>query len=363
MPTIIDNEDRFIFANLDGSFTVWKGITYNQNGNVVGPGYIGRAISRLDGTYLTEGFVNPQTSCNDPRIQGVGLAAWHHYRDIPNEPDIWNKGWEMKGNLDSAVYAGMFGIRDVNFVVYPFQDENDNVQATIDVNFVDSFSASEGKRIMIVRYQYLVEPSNIKLWVSFTSFPDGFDSGPPAFIKEPKVVCGIAPNRVDRFKAETLDIFGANGSLLEHVDLKTDARLQDPTKKTLQVAFNQRARMRFYDTKQYWNFVGRSESHQDWEGGSDGLDRWARNADSRSEFDSSVCAAYCKQGGAGTGPGYLTRKWEVAKRAGEPQTLTMFHAWEGGSGLPDCLCCAKAFVAGERYTAFFSISRNDGWIV
>jgi hypothetical protein len=41
----------------------------------------------------------------------------------------------------------------------------------------------------------------------------------------------------------------------------------------------------------------------------------------------------------------------------------MFHGWEGGSGLPDCLCAARAFKTGNRWTNYFSISRNAGWVL
>lgn len=378
MATSISNHaDRYVFANDDGTFTVWKNITYD-GGNVVGPGYIGRVIHRNNGNRLTEGFVSPSVSANDPRIQGLGFPAWHHYRQNPNEPDIWNKGWEMKGNMDAAAFGGEFGISSSEILVAPYKDDGGTIRASFQSNFVDVFSVREGKRIMTVRFDYLVNDSNLRLWITYTQFPDGLDAGPKPFIKEPKAVCGVAPNQTDRYPARILDVLHSSGSLLRSIDLKNDPKLQDPTRGTVQVGFGGRARMRFFDEAKatYFNIVGRAStnlvydannrpinygSRMNWEGANYGLDKWASLANARAEFDSSVCAAYCKQGGAGE-PG-LTRQWEVAKRGGEPQTSVMFHAWEGGSGLPDCLCCAKAFVPGEKWTLFFSMSRNEGWIL
>jgi hypothetical protein len=65
----------------------------------------------------------------------------------------------------------------------------------------------------------------------------------------------------------------------------------------------------------------------------------------------------CLQGPGGT----LSRNWEIAKRGDAPISL-MLHAWEGGTGLPDCLACARAFgPASESCTAYLSVSLGEGW--
>jgi hypothetical protein len=87
------------------------------------------------------------------------------------------------------------------------------------------------------------------------------------------------------------------------------------------------------------------------------MDAWAQAANSRAVFEPSPCSAYCRQGPGST----LTRQWEVAKRGTEPCVEVMLHAWEGGSGVPDCLCCARSFVPGEARTSFLSVSDGAGW--
>lgn len=370
MPSFQDLTDRYVFANSDGTFTVWKEVT-TEGTKRVGPGYIGRVIIR-DGTRITEGFVDPSTSVNDPRMQGFGIVGIHHFRDIPNEPFIWNKGWELKGNLLPSVDP--FGVRDCQVVVPPYLDMYGNIRASFLVNFVDRYSAAEGKRVLAVRYDYIVEDSNVKMWVSFVQFPDDFDSGPQPFIKEPKVSFSVAPDTSDGYRPSILDIFRADSSLLRNINLNTEPKLTDPTKGTVQIGFDTRSRCRFYDSRNYFNVVARGNTvlsygadgkvinygtRSDWEGGN-GLDKWASLANPRDEFDPSVCGAYCKQGGGGEAG--LTRQWELTKRGNEPQTQIMFHAWEGGSGLPDCLCCAKLYMPGETHAAYFSISRDAGWV-
>jgi hypothetical protein len=40
----------------------------------------------------------------------------------------------------------------------------------------------------------------------------------------------------------------------------------------------------------------------------------------------------------------------------------MLHGWEGGTGLPDCLECARAFAsAGESWTSYLCVSLGEGW--
>lgn len=368
--TIQDLGDRYVFGNDDGTWTVWKQITADANGNLVGPGYIGKGIFRTNGDETDDPFVDPTVIVNDPKIQGLGIVGWHHYRDIPGEPNIWNKGWNMGGNRKPG--SDPFGVSGCDILVAPYLDTNGNIRASFGVNFVDRYSAGESKRIVLVRYDYIVEASDVKVWASFTEFPDGFDSGPTPYLKEPKYAAGLGGST---YQPNILDIYDASSGLITEYDLVNDPKLQNPTVGTEQIGADGRTRTRWYDGANYFNIVARGNSpltydpttqkvtnygsRVAWEGGGQGLDAFAVDANSRAHFDDSVCAAYCLQGPGGT----LTRQWEVAKRGGDPHVEIMFHGWEGGSGLPDCLCAARAFKTGNTWVNFFSISRDAGWVL
>lgn len=371
-PTFVDYGDRYAFANDDGSHIVWKQVTGDGMGGRVGPGYIGRVIFRAtDGTVSgkrpCDGFVAIGTTVNDPNIQGVGIAGWHHYRQIPGAT-IWNKGWDMGGNrLPNP--ADPFGVSGCDVAVAPYYDVNGNIRASFVVHFVDRYSAAEGKRIAAIRYDYLVEPSDVKCWTTFLEFPDGPDAGPPAFLKEPKYAVGIGGSS---YQPASLIVADAGNGTLVSLDLAHDLRLQDPTMGTVQIPNGPRTRLVFSDGANYFNVIARGNSQlvygpdgrvstygarDFWAGAGKGLDAFAVDADARTHFDDSVCAAYCLTNGQ------LSRKWEVAKRGGDPRVEVMLHGWEGGSGLPDCLCAARAFVAGHTWTNYFSVSRDAGWVL
>jgi hypothetical protein len=369
--TIQDLGDRYVFGNDDGTFAIWKQVTAAGD-LVVGPGYIGRMTFRTNGDRI-DGFVPPALSMNDPRWQGLGGFGWHHFRDIPGEPDIWNKGWEMLAHRSPSNPADPFGISGANVIVAPYVNAAGEIRASFGVDWVDRYSAAEGKRIMLVRYDYIVDASQAKVWVTAVQQPDGSDSGPPAYVKEPKIAVGVGG---DSYTPGVLEVFDAAGSRLREIDLWNDPKLQDPAVGTVQVGFDSRCRLRFYDGANHFNVVARGSDvptygpdgkptnyggRGQWEGATVGLDRWAQDADGRARFADAPCGDYCLQGGSGTGMGSLTRQWEVAKRRDEADTEVMLHAWEGGSGLPDCLCCARALVPGEARTAYLSVSRDAGW--
>jgi hypothetical protein len=361
-----DLGDRWILSNRDGAFTVWKQVATGDGGRVVGPGYVGR-LELADGTVVCDGLVDPGVSCNDPHFQGLAAFAWHHYRDLPDEPEIWNRGWELRCFM--ACGADPFGVREARAIVPPAVNPQGQVRLSVAVDFVDRYSASEAKRVMEVRYDYIVEDSCLKLWVTATQQPDGADAGARPFVKEPKLALGLG---AATYRPTTLDVLDARSHVLREIDLVREPRLQNPRKGTVQIHFDTRARLRFSDGTTDFNVVARASesptyrpdgrpsdygSRADWEAAPFGFDRWASLANARDELAEAPCAAYCKQGGGGE-PG-LSRKWELAKFGQEPHTEVMLHAWEGGSGLPDCLCCAKAFEPGERHTAFVSLSADE----
>ncbi|MDQ4029778.1 MAG: hypothetical protein M3168_01920 [Actinomycetota bacterium] len=365
-----DLGDRWLLANRDGSFTVWKQIAAGDGGRVVGPGYLGR-MELADGTVVCDGFVEPNVSCNDPHFQGLAAFAWHHYRDLPDEPEIWNRGWELRCFMECG--DDPFGVRQARAVVPPYVNAAGQVRLSVALDFVDRYSDREGKRVMEARYDYIVEDSCIRLWVTATQQPDGTDSGPRPFVKEPKLALGLGGAT---YRPNSLDVLDAESTLLRAIDLINEPRLQNPRKGTVQIHFDMRTRLRFSDGTRVLDVVGRASetptygsdgrptdygARHSWEGAPFGFDRWASLANARDEFAPEPCRPYCKQGrGRGGEPG-LTRQWELAKFGDEPYTEIMLHAWEGGSGLPDCLCCAKAFAPGERHTAFLSLSAGAGF--
>ena len=361
-----DRGDCWTLTNADGTATVWKQVTAREDGSVVGPGYVGR-FELADGAVVCDGFVDPRCSCNDPHFQGLAAFAWHHYRDLPNEPNIWNRGWELKGFM--AAGGDPFGVGGARAVVPPYVNAAGEVRLSVAVDFVDRYSAAAGKRVMEVRYDFIVADSVLNMWITARQLPDGEDGGPRPFVKEPKLTLGLGGAT---YRPTNLDVLAADSDLLRAIDLVREPRLQDPRRGTVQIHFDRRARLRFSDGARAFDVVGRASqtpeyrpdgrpsdygARADWEGASFGFDRWASRANGRDELARQPCQPYCKQGGGGEAG--LSRKWELAKFGREPYIGLMLHAWEGGSGLPDCLCCAKAFAPREAHTAFVSLNATS----
>jgi hypothetical protein len=81
-----------------------------------------------------------------------------------------------------------------------------------------------------------------------------------------------------------------------------------------------------------------------WYGSGAGLDGWAQAAQGRLAY-SQLSAPYCL---ARSG---LRRRWEVAARTENPALSCLFHGWEGGSGLTDCMDASRTFgPAGETWS-------------
>jgi hypothetical protein len=195
-------------------------------------------------------------------------------------------------------------------------------------------------------------------------------------VKEPKLVChSLGSERARGPRYRYVDVYRRDGSLIERFDIWA---LPDPSIKTKQWGYNQRVRVRFDDPDRgnhYFNIVaealGPDDQREDWEGSAFGLDRWAQLSNAREQLES--CGdhqAYCRQGPDST----LTRQWETARwssgkagtepEAGRPQTGVMLHAWEGGSGYPDCRCCFRRFgPRGEAFSTYLCYSYGDGWML
>jgi hypothetical protein len=227
--------------------------------------------------------------------------------------------------------------------------------------------------LFLVRHTYAVYPRRVEQQIDVAAAWDG--AGPPVFVKEPKLTChSIGPVGGPRFRR--LSVFARDGDvLLDSFDIWS---LPSPTKRTKQLGQARRCRLRFSDehgdrelnaVMMGYGPAGRSV----WQGG-EGLDRWARDANGWARLRDD-CAAYCLQGPADAqGNRTLSRKWELGRwasgQAGSPPPLDRphvgvgFHAWEGGSGPPDCLCASRAMPPfGTTYQAWACYSLGDGWIV
>lgn len=375
--TVQDLADRIVFGNSDGTFAVWKTLVRDAGGNVVGPGYIGRATFRADGKKLVEGFTDGTLALNDTRQQGLGIVGWHHHRAVPGETSIWNKSWNMDVHRDKdGPGRGGFGVSASRVVVAPYVNAAGEARASVEVDLVDPWTAAEGKRIAVVRYDYIVDDSQVKQWVTWTQQPDGPDGGPAVFVKEPKVTYAMCPAEPGA-RLRYFDLYRADSTvLMSGLDMNT---IGDPAVHTQQLGYDTRSRARFSEAGAafYWNIVGRASTplvygldgrptsygvRSDWEGAGVGLDQWAVLANGRAHFDDSVCPAYCLQGPPDEhGVKTLTRQWELVKDPTLPHVELHLHAWEGGYGTPDCLCAARAFAPWESWTMFASMSRDSGW--
>jgi hypothetical protein len=265
------------------------------------------------------GFV----SANDPAFGGIGAVAWHHYR-ANGEPDIWRRGWEINPLQTQFVFP-----QPPSPVTL---DRHGRARVSVVTDYVDLYGP-----VMRTRHSYVVGPNALKVWVTVKqTWPgDGF----AASLKEPKIVVGL----VGHYR--TASVFAAAGTPVVY-DL---ARLHDPAVHTQQLREQSRLRVRF-DPGAVVVSAGTARGR--WTPSRLGLDGWAQASNDRPRLGSG--AAYCLQGPGST----LTRNWEIVKRGLAPTAL-LLHGWEGGTGLPDCLNCARAFgPAGESWTNVVTITRE-----
>jgi hypothetical protein len=159
-------------------------------------------------------------------------------------------------------------------------------------------------------------------------------------VKEPKLVAAVAP------LYPVVDVYGDGADLLRRIDLRN---LSEPWLQTAQIGARARQAVAFAGvtspalnvTMQSWD----GTQVLPWCGSGAGFDGWAEAAQSRPAY-SDAGASYCLAGGT-----RLRRRWEVAARTDDPALSCLFHAWEGGSGVADCLDASRAFgPAGETWS-------------
>ena len=346
MATFTAVDGGYVLGNDAGEFTVYSRFV-EQGGRHAGPGYVARWVAP-DGRLLVDGLATGFVSANDPAIGGIGIPAWHHFR-ANGEADIWRRGWEV-----NPLRAAPCGVSASRVSDEPWLDRYGNVRTSLEVDFADLYGP-----VMTVRWDYIVEQRSLRAWVTFTHRWDG--GGFAAFLKEPKLTIGFAE------PFERADVYDADNRLLGAHDL---TGVRDPTRHTVQLRDPSRARVCLLPGDVNVVACG-AEAHRHgadrrvsrygvrraWCGSGGGLDGWAEAANGRQMFERTHTKPYCLQGPGGT----LSRNWEIAKRGDAPLSL-MLHGWEGGTGLPDCLACARAFgPASERWTAYLCVSLGDGW--
>jgi hypothetical protein len=361
MPSFVDHGDRIEFVNDDGSWWVWKNHTSFAGGKNVGPGYVGRMV-RADGKVIVDDTVNVSHIINEPRAGGLGCFGIHAAR-ANGEADVYNRTWDVTGRRNDTL-----GIKSSSVIVPPYLSADGlSIRASFGVVLGDGYG-----ELVKLRYDYLCEASCLKQWVTAETLYNG--ALPSAFVKEPKIVCGIGPTTANGIVYTKADVFdSASVAVRPQIDLPS---IGDPTVNTVQLGQNARVRVRLRaGTSDYFNVVAEANTAMTydpvtlkvtnygtrsvWEGSTVGLDKWAQASNGRTVFENTG-GAYCLQGPGST----LTRQWEIARRPAEPECGIMFHAWEGGSGYPDCLKCYRAYgPVGEKYTTFMCYSNDAGWVL
>jgi hypothetical protein len=359
----VEEPGRVVFRNGDGAWTI-----------STRRGYITR-FALPDGSVVCADLDNAEANLNNSCHGALGAFGCHIARR--NE---WYPALEHRHNFSWDLSERLEPVRSGFGVVRASVDDGPRVEGgkgclQLTTYLVDG--ASNGEPILSVRRRYVIEPENVKCLTTVTSEWDG--SGPALFIKEPKLVAHSlgCPGGALRFRY--LDVFDRAGRLLRGLDLWL---LPDPEVHTYQIAAPGRARVRFQDPERRvaFNVVmeGSDGSHQQpWTPATVGFDRWAQDANGAERFLPDG-PPYCLQGPGAT----LTRQWEATRfsilRPGQrrpqadrgapllpdpakPQVGVMFHAWEGGTGYPDCLCASRRMPPkGTSYMVYSCYSLGPG---
>jgi hypothetical protein len=262
---------------------------------------------------------NAPLHLNEPRAGGIGSFGCHVARRDSNWFGETNT--RMISNQDGwGVYKESM---DVNLTP-------PNAIVTHLCMLYDPWSP-----LFAIARRYFIAETYITL--NFTVTELGDDKR--VYIKEPKVTAGICPPNGVSYGSATH--YSSNGVRLAHKEMTSMA---EPWKGTWQIRAPNRFRLHFSHAATLgFHVVGDMQ----------GFEQWVDDAETRPKFQ-SVCPPYCMQG-----PPYgkLTRAWEVAKRKDEPDIGFMLHAWEGGAGASDCLCCARQT---KRFTCRVRLALSFG---
>jgi hypothetical protein len=319
-------DDRIVLSNGIGDWSIWKQVTWSADGQrLVGPGYVGR-LEQPGGRRLVDDFRMPGT-INDPRYGGLGAFGWQHAR-------AGRGAWDIHGRLDAARNGG-FGISRATVVSPPALSADGTGSVALRVEFRDGWQDP----VLATTYRYLVEPRVVICVVEAEQLWQEDGQG-QAFLKEPKLVAAVKP------VYPLVDVYRIGEELLRRIELRN---LSEPWFQTAQIGERSREGVAFVGvttpslnvTMQSWD----GGQVLPWCGAGAGFDGWAEAAQGRPAL-SDLGAPYCLAGGT-----RLRRRWEVAARTEDPALSCLFHAWEGGQGLTDCLDASRAFgPAGETWS-------------
>jgi hypothetical protein len=370
---------RLIVKNDAGWWSIWKEFT-RDGPATVGPGYIGR-LRAASGALVVDDFYDRSDpehtwgTINDPQNGGLGCFGFHVARRN-GQPDPVNYTWDVTGRHEASSRGG-YGVSASRMVAAPKRSgdgANERIDISFEVDLTDGEAAHNGVPLATVRYDYSFQRRLVTCAVAVTT-GQGAHVGTPAFLKEPKLVChALSATEAASPCYRNLEIMDRSRDAVAQVDIWS---LPSPMRRTQQIGHDRRARLRFLDPKRPdLPFEVGAEALADdggrtpWDGAKCGFDRWAVLSNKRERLEPCEHDEdYCLQGPPkGT---TLTRQWEVARWASrgrnskppedKPQVGVMLHAWEGGSGYPDCRCCYRRFgAAGETFRVFLSYLLGEG---
>ncbi|MGH8896314.1 MAG: hypothetical protein ACRDZ4_04645 [Egibacteraceae bacterium] len=348
MAVTVDTSDptRAVFTTSKVEWTIFRE-PVTEGANWVGPGYVARAKELLSGAgrWLMDDLTNGD-SINDPRFGGLGCFGCHL--------GVAGQGkWDLTGRMRPELNGG-WGVARARELGAP-RIESGVGKYAVEVDLRDGWTDP----LLVVGYDYTIRDTGLDCYVTVAQ---AAPAGPGAyFIKEPKLVACVSPHLTGP-NFRRLTVWSRAGALLRTIDLTA---LPDPPVGTAQLPEDLRCRARWENSSrnpgQTFNVVAEAAPAaggvgETWEGSLHGLDRWAQLANSRAQYSPS-CAAYCLTGGL------LKRKWEVASWTTDERSSCMFHAWEGGTGYPDCECALRAWAPNEGWVTCLSASLGAGWTV
>jgi hypothetical protein len=377
--TCEDAGERLIVKNDAGWWSIWKAFTRDASATV-GPGYIGRVRAAtgalvVDDFFARSGPERDWGTINDPQNGGLGCFGFHVARRNGQQDPV-NYTWDVTGRHEASSRGG-YGVSEARLVAPPEHagsGASERIDVSFEIAFTDGEAARNGVPLATVRYEYSFHRRLVTCAVVVTT-GKGAHVGPPAFVKEPKLVChALSATPADSPCYRELEIMDRKGGALAEVNIWS---LPSPMRRTHQIGHDRRGRLRFVDpVRPDVPFEIVAEALADdggrvqWDGANCGFDRWATLSNKRERLE--PCEhdeEYCLQGPPnGT---TLTRQWEIARWASrgrnskppadKPQVGVMLHAWEGGSGYPDCRCCYRRFgPAGETFRVFLTYVLGEG---
>ncbi len=329
-------EDRVLLRNDHATWTVFT----ECRPGLVGPGYVAR-VETPDGHVLVDDAIGPGT-LNDTDFGGLGAFGWHHARGRPGSLRFTaDNAWEVSARTCAAENGG-FGVSASRLV------ELAEDSFTVELELSDGFTYPEP--VMRVRYRYLVEPEELRSWVTVTELCAEGSCGRTddlAFLKEPKLVAHLTRGY------ERMDVLDARGRPV--CSSRPVGPPQGPILETTQCDDPGRSRVRFEPCDPACLEVEAGG----WDGAADGFDAWAVAAAARPmaypEDTPSIDGVLWGCHGGATNDGRM-RRWELAGRRGR-SLGALFPAWEGGRGGYDCEPLSRTFGSrGETWRASLAYS-------